>query len=59
VEDVASTVVVSASIACIECGRAWTSSVERWRMKVLCFEDEPQEAVPYCPDCHAHEFESD
>jgi hypothetical protein len=59
VEDVASTVVVAAPIACIECGRSWTSSVERWRVKVLVFEREPAEAVPYCPDCHAREFESD
>jgi hypothetical protein len=58
VEDVASPVVVAAPIACIECRRAWTSRGERWRLKVLLFEEEPAEAVPYCPECHAREFES-
>jgi hypothetical protein len=43
-------------LRCVECGRAWEDGSERWRLKVL-FEEQPPEAVPYCPGCHAHEFE--
>ena len=58
VEEAAPTTVVVTPIECVECGRAWTSSTERWRLKVL-FEDGLPETVPYCPACHAREFESD
>ncbi|HET8527799.1 MAG TPA: hypothetical protein VFL60_02725 [Gaiellaceae bacterium] len=43
-------------LRCVECGRGWEDGSERWRLKVL-FEEQPPEAVPYCPECHAHEFE--
>jgi hypothetical protein len=43
-------------LCCVECGRAWEDESERWRLKVL-FEEQPPETVPYCPDCHAYEFE--
>jgi hypothetical protein len=54
--ETAPTTTVVARIACVECGRAWVSDSERWRIKVL-FDEQPPEAVPYCPDCHAREFE--
>ena len=45
-----------APIACVECLRQWTDEAERWRLKVL-FDEQPALAVPYCPDCHAREFD--
>ena len=43
-------------ICCVECGRAWQDPGQRWRLKVL-FDELPPETVPYCPECHAAEFE--
>lgn len=41
-------------LACIECGRLWLDGRERWRIYVL--DEDPPEAVPYCPDCARREF---
>jgi len=43
-------------LQCVECGRSWEDEHERWRLKVL-FAEQPPETVPYCPGCHALEFE--
>jgi hypothetical protein len=49
-------VVLAAPMCCIECGRPWDDGAERWRLKLLAFEA-PAETVPYCPECHAREFD--
>ncbi len=41
-------------LSCIECGRRWLDGRERWRIYVL--DEDPPEAVPYCPDCARREF---
>ncbi len=48
---------VVAPLHCVECGRAWEQASERWRLKVLVEDGEAAETVPYCPACHAREFE--
>jgi hypothetical protein len=48
------TAVAAPPIRCIECRRPWIAGHERWRLKLL--DEEPREAVPYCPDCHEREF---
>jgi hypothetical protein len=45
---------VARPLACIECRRQWDVPSERWRLKVT--DEEPREAVPYCPDCATREF---
>jgi hypothetical protein len=45
---------VAHELACIECGRLWFVASERWRLLVT--EDDPPEAVAYCPDCAQREF---
>jgi hypothetical protein len=42
---------------CQECGRPWLDPRERWRLYLT--DDEPAEAVPYCPTCAAREFDPD
>jgi len=42
------------AIACIECARQWQVSSERWRVYLT--DDDPPEAVAYCPACAAREF---
>jgi hypothetical protein len=42
------------TIECIECCRAWEIPSERWRVKVT--DDDPPEAVAYCPECAEREF---
>ena len=41
-------------IECVECARPWDVATERWRVYLT--DDDPPEAVPYCPDCAAEEF---
>ena len=41
-------------LECIECCRQWDVPSERWRVYVT--EEEPREAVAYCPDCGEREF---
>ncbi len=43
------------ALVCIECNRPWLVGSERWRLKVT--DDIRPETVPYCPACHAREFE--
>jgi hypothetical protein len=52
----ARTTLVATRIRCIECGRSWDHEGERWKLKVL-FEEPDTDPVPYCPSCHAREFE--
>jgi hypothetical protein len=47
--------VVLPALVCIECSRPWLVVSERWRLKVT--DDAQPETVPYCPACHAREFE--
>lgn len=42
---------------CQECARPWLDPRERWRLYLT--DDEPVEAVPYCPTCAAREFDPD
>jgi hypothetical protein len=49
------TVTFVTPIRCIECQRPWLLGGERWRIKLLV--EEALEAVPYCPECHAREFD--
>jgi hypothetical protein len=42
---------------CQECRRPWLEPQERWRLYLT--EEEPVEAVPYCPSCAAREFDPD
>ena len=44
-------------IMCQECGSLWLDPTERWRLYLD--EDEPANAVPYCPACAAREFDPD
>ena len=45
------------SLVCVECGRKQITDDERgWRSYLTTDEDEPTEAVVYCPDCAAREF---
>ena len=44
-------------LACQECRRPWLDQQERWRMYLDA--DEPPQAVPYCPECAAREFDGD
>lgn len=45
------------AIRCVECGRPWLDAAEHWRMYLT--DDEPPEAVSYCPVCAAREFGRD
>ena len=44
-------------LSCIECERSWLVGSERWRLKVS--DEDPPEAVLYCPACAEREFGSD
>jgi hypothetical protein len=46
-----------APLHCIECHSAWDEPAERWRLKLLVEDGGATETVPYCPACHAREFE--
>jgi hypothetical protein len=41
-------------LRCIECCRQWQVATERWRVYLT--DDDPAEAVAYCPACAAREF---
>jgi hypothetical protein len=45
-----------AKLVCVECDRTWDDPRERWRVKAL-FDEREAELVPYCPACHAREFD--
>jgi hypothetical protein len=42
-------------IRCLECGRAWEARDEHWRTYLT--DDDPPEALSYCPACAAREFD--
>jgi hypothetical protein len=42
---------------CEECRRPWLEPRERWRLYLT--DDDPSEAVPYCPECAGREFDGD
>ena len=39
---------------CQECRRAWNDESERWRLYLT--DDDPPQAVAYCPRCADREF---
>ena len=44
-------------LRCVECGRVQTAAGARgWRAYLTTDEDEPAEAVVYCPECAEREF---
>ena len=49
-----STPLVQRALTCIECRRTWLELAERWRLYLT--DDDPPEAVAYCPDCAEREF---
>jgi hypothetical protein len=51
------TTVVVHQFLCQECRRPWLDPVERWRLYLT--DEEPVEAVPYCPACAVREFGTD
>jgi ribosomal protein L33 len=46
--------VKSTSLVCEECARVWVTAAERWRLYLT--DDNPRQAVPYCPRCAAEQF---
>ena len=48
---------VTQPLWCQECRRPWLDPRERWRVYLT--DDDPAEAVPYCPDCAHREFDAD
>ncbi len=50
-------VVARLLLVCEECRRPWLEPRERWRLYLT--DDEPAEAVPYCPECAGREFDGD
>jgi hypothetical protein len=44
------------SLTCIECGREQAVDERGWKAYLTVDEDEPAEAIVYCPDCAAREF---
>jgi hypothetical protein len=45
-----------AELTCIECGRLWRENERGWTARLTVDEDEPAEAVAYCPECAKREF---
>jgi hypothetical protein len=43
-------------LRCVECGREQAVDERGWRAYLTTDEDEPAEAIVYCPDCAADEF---
>jgi hypothetical protein len=46
-------------LTCVECGREQAVGERGWRAYLTDDEDGSAEAVVYCPECAAHEFESE
>jgi len=42
-------------LICVECGQHWLLAYEVWRMYLT--DDNPAEAVIYCPGCATREFD--
>jgi hypothetical protein len=47
------------NLQCVDCGRVSRENERGWRAYVTDDEDEPAEALVYCPDCAKREFASD
>jgi hypothetical protein len=45
-------------LQCVECGREQTAGEHGWKAYLTTDEDEPAEAVVYCPECTADEFDT-
>lgn len=45
-----------ATVSCVECGREQSAGERGWRVYLTTDEDEPVEAVVYCPECARREF---
>ena len=45
----------SQALTCVECGQRWLLAYEVWRMYLT--DDEPAEAVIYCPACAERELD--
>jgi DNA-directed RNA polymerase subunit RPC12/RpoP len=43
-------------LTCVECGREHDADGRGWKAYLTTGEDEPAEAVVYCPECAAREF---
>jgi hypothetical protein len=43
-------------LACVECGRVQAAGEREWRAYLTADEDEPADAVVYCPECAEREF---
>jgi hypothetical protein len=43
-------------LECVECGRVSDDNERGWRAHLTTDEDEPAEAVVYCPECDEREF---
>jgi hypothetical protein len=43
------------ALTCVECGQRWLLAYEVWRMYLT--DDEPAEAVIYCPGCAKRELD--
>jgi hypothetical protein len=43
-------------LTCVECGREQPAGEVGWRAYLTVDDDEPAEAVVYCPTCAAREF---
>ena len=43
-------------LRCVECGREQAASEPGWKAYLTTDEDEPAEAVVYCPECARREF---
>jgi len=46
----------SPSLVCVECGREQIADERGWRSLLTTDEEEPVEALIYCPDCAEDEF---
>lgn len=44
------------AVTCVECGREQAVNERGWRAYLTVDEEEPAEAVVYCPKCAAREF---
>jgi|1185.fasta_scaffold1301663_1 hypothetical protein len=44
-------------LCCVECERPWLDPPERWRAYLT--DEDPGEAVFYCPECARREFDSE
>jgi hypothetical protein len=43
-------------LRCVECGRVRAAGARGWRAYLATDENEPAEAVVYCPECVEREF---